>query len=268
MFSIGKNDGKFGPSLVNTRASLKGSPVAPGSAVQIKVEGEMALYTIVAIRGQYEAGTVVNGTVTEGKYIDYIEPLKTAFREKRIIVREFSYDSTRAGGLDAAIAKAKMEAQQNTAVLLRWCKAHFGELYSGLMHLRVMHGFVESVLRYGLPPDFLTLIFEPVGTNPGSAIRSFIHGVNKLCPQLLDELKASSVVVDPNKPVYVAPPTLTEKITGGILNAGAGGLFGGEEVVVELEGEENEEQMFTENNAENLPFVCFQYVVIGSPLFK
>jgi hypothetical protein len=30
--------------------------------------------------------------------VDYLEPLKTAFREKRFIIRDFVYDASKAGG--------------------------------------------------------------------------------------------------------------------------------------------------------------------------
>lgn len=46
-------------------------------------------------------------------------------------------------------------------LLCRWCRAHFGEVFSGWMHLKVVTAFVESVLRYGLPVDVLTVFVEP-----------------------------------------------------------------------------------------------------------
>lgn len=67
VFSVGKNDGKFGAALSTTRASVKGSPVAPASAVKIKAEGDMVMYSIVVLKGQHEAGVVnANGDVIPG----------------------------------------------------------------------------------------------------------------------------------------------------------------------------------------------------------
>jgi V-ATPase subunit C len=34
-------------------------------------------------------------------------------------------------------------------------------VYSGWIHLKVIYGFVESVLRYGLPSDFLPVFIQP-----------------------------------------------------------------------------------------------------------
>lgn len=96
-----------------------------------------------------------------GNFVDYLEPLKHAFREKRFTVREVSYDATKAGGVDGAIQQGEAEMTQVRNAALRWCRAHFGEAYSGWMHLKVIQAFVESVLRYGLPVDFLTFLVEP-----------------------------------------------------------------------------------------------------------
>lgn len=96
-----------------------------------------------------------------GNSVDYIEPLKTAFREKRFILREFSYDPAKAGGLDGQIQTAEAEVNQVHQTIVRWCQAHYGEVYSGWVHLKVIRGFTESVLRYGLPLDFLPVFIEP-----------------------------------------------------------------------------------------------------------
>ena len=44
---------------------------------------------------QYEAGKFEGDTFVAGNNVDYIEPLKHAFREKRFIVREFAYDAAK-----------------------------------------------------------------------------------------------------------------------------------------------------------------------------
>ena len=44
--------------------------------------------------------------------------------------------------------------------LLRLSKTNFGELYSAWIHIKVLRTFVESILRYGLPPNFQPMIIE------------------------------------------------------------------------------------------------------------
>jgi V-type H+-transporting ATPase subunit C len=148
-------------------------------------EGEYVLYSIVILRGQYEAGKFEGDTFVPGNNVDYVEPLKHAFRDKRYIVREFNYDAAKSGGLDGQISAAAGEVQQVHQTIVRWCQAHYGEAYAGWIHLKVrallvfraffslgaspaplplsqvVRGFIESVLRYGLPLDFLPVFVEP-----------------------------------------------------------------------------------------------------------
>ncbi|CAG8642498.1 7813_t:CDS:10 [Paraglomus brasilianum] len=61
-------------------------------------------------------------------------------REEKFIVREFKYD------------EANLESQPKT---------NFGEVFSAWIHLKALRVYVESVLRYGLPPDFMSAIIKP-----------------------------------------------------------------------------------------------------------
>lgn len=168
--------------MATKRAQVKGSPVTPKSAIKIKSDNEFVMYSILCLKGQFEAAVLNpdNTTFTESKYIDYIEPLKAAFRDKRYVIREFSYDASKAGTLDVNIDKAKSDLQQTITTLTRWCKAHFGELYSGWIHLKVIRSFVESVLRYGLPPDFLGFFVEITPKQEKVAITTLTHAISKL----------------------------------------------------------------------------------------
>jgi hypothetical protein len=267
VFAVGKNDGRFGPSLTAARATTTGSPVAPGSAIKVKTEGEMILYTVVALKGQHEAGTINEaGDVVEGKRIDYLEPLKSAFREKRFVVRDFVFDASKAGSLDGIIEKAKLDVQQTNATLIRWCKAHFGELYAGWIHLKVIKTFAESVLRYGLPVDFLSVIAEPNMKSEKLALKSLTGAVLKLRPSL--KKPTMSTVFQAASSASTPAPTLTHQLTGGMFAEGAGGLFGGDEVIPSHDIEEEEEEENEADLIDNLPYVCQSFIVVGSPAFK
>lgn len=157
--SLGTNDGKFGPE--GNRESVKGSPVIPGSAFRLHTEGDNHLYGITILKGHSEAGYYDGDEFVAGKYVDYLDQVKHVFREKRFPLREFVFDASKAGGLETQLEHAKWELQQIHAAILRWCKAHYGEVFSGWMHLKVIRVFVESILRYGLPADFTAVILEP-----------------------------------------------------------------------------------------------------------
>lgn len=157
--SVGKNDGRFGPAL--KRNSVKGSPVVPGSKKKIIEEGDMILYAVTVLRGHYESGYFVDDVFTPGKFVDYLEPLKSAFREKRFTVRELVYDSSKTEGVQGAIERAQADLKTCKSSTIRWCQSHFGEVYSAWIHLKVIQAFVESVLRYGLPVDFTAMFLKP-----------------------------------------------------------------------------------------------------------
>lgn len=192
MSRVGQNDGNFGPDLSNGRAAVKGSPVVPGSAVRVKEEGDSVMFAMMLLKGQYQAGTIVDGTFTAGSYVDYVEPLKLAFREKRFLMRDIQYDASKAGGVDGAIQQGEQELKQVRSTTLRWCKAHFGEVYSGWMHLKLIQAFVESVLRYGLPVDFTTILIQPNMRTEKELRRSVTNAIVELRP----ELKMKKFMID------------------------------------------------------------------------
>lgn len=79
------------------------------------------------------------------------------FLNFRFIVRDFQYDEdalqTQLRELEVANS---VEADQQVE-LIRLAKINFGELFSSWVHLKALRVFVESVLRYGLPPDFTSV---------------------------------------------------------------------------------------------------------------
>ena len=43
----------------------------------------------------------------------------------------------------------------------RWCISYFSEAYRAWIHLKTIRVFVESVLRYGLPPKMVAMLIKP-----------------------------------------------------------------------------------------------------------
>ena len=44
---------------------------------------------------------------------------------------------------------------------MRWAKTSYSESFRAWMHLKAIRVFVESVLRYGLPPTFQAMLVRP-----------------------------------------------------------------------------------------------------------
>lgn len=63
--------------------------------------------------------------------------------------------------------KQKKEAEETISsereqqqIIIRLAKTNFSEVFSSWVHLKALRIFVESVLRYGLPPDFTSVVIE------------------------------------------------------------------------------------------------------------
>lgn len=86
---------------------------------------------------------------------------KQEARARRFTVREFTFDES---ALDAARAsRQQLEADEKArrAKLLQWMKASFSEVFAAWMHLKVLRAFVETVLRFGLPPVYMAALVQP-----------------------------------------------------------------------------------------------------------
>jgi len=56
---------------------------------------------------------------------------------------------------DATAQEEKIRKQ-----LTAWCKAMHGEVFRAFVHLKVIRVFVESCLRFGVPPDFQPVVMK------------------------------------------------------------------------------------------------------------
>ncbi|DBA01779.1 TPA: hypothetical protein N0F65_010189 [Lagenidium giganteum] len=156
--NIGDQIAEYGPKERRSR----GSPVVPGSTRRLYEEGDSLLYTVTVLKGQYQPGHVdAEGNFEQGTIHDYVEDFKTRAREKRFVVRDFTFDPTSHATNEEAIAELEVEVDRLWSGLIRWCKAHFGETFIAWMHIKMIRVFVESVLRYGLPVNFVVVMYRP-----------------------------------------------------------------------------------------------------------
>lgn len=75
-------------------------------------------------------------------------------------MRDFHYDEN-------SLEKQRKEAEETISsereqqqIIIRLAKTNFSEVFSSWLHLKALRIFVESVLRYGLPPDFTAAVIE------------------------------------------------------------------------------------------------------------
>mmetsp|Transcript_7242 Transcript_7242/g.11381 ORF Transcript_7242/g.11381 Transcript_7242/m.11381 type:complete len:373 (-) Transcript_7242:2780-3898(-) len=116
--------------------------IVPRSSKLLKEDGDYALYTVTLFRRVVDA-------------------FKSAAREKSFQVREFTHD---AEIIEAKVSERndlKMEVEERRAAMYEWCQTSYGEVFSAWVHVCAIRVFVESILRYGLPPSFQASVMHP-----------------------------------------------------------------------------------------------------------
>ena len=109
-----------------------------------------------------------------------VEPFKAAARGLGVQVRDIEGES--GGGGDggastaehAAALRADLEAKRVS--LAAWCAAAYGEAFAAWAHVCAVRLFVESVLRYGLPPNLLPVLVRP-RPKAGPRLRKVLAGL-------------------------------------------------------------------------------------------
>ena len=118
--------------------------VVPRSAgTPIAVDQEYALYRVVA-------------------FAKMADEVKHKYRELGFQVREFKLNPD-AEAHDEELARLEREVQKMSSGLHAWCGSAYGEAAQCWLHLVAIRLFVESILRYGLPPRFQGVVMKPSG---------------------------------------------------------------------------------------------------------
>lgn len=76
-------------------------------------------------------------------------------------VKDVKIDVEAARKNEDDLARTKADADQRRAALEQWCITSYGEAFSSWIHVCAVRLFVESILRYGLPPQFLAALMRP-----------------------------------------------------------------------------------------------------------
>ncbi|KAH6599590.1 hypothetical protein BASA50_002932 [Batrachochytrium salamandrivorans] len=92
-----------------------------------------------------------------------VEEFSNKARERKFIVRDFKWNPERLSAEKKQLSDLTAAEREQWSTLLRLSKTNFGELYGCWMHIKALRLFVESILRYGLPPNFqpMTIMAKP-----------------------------------------------------------------------------------------------------------
>ncbi|KAJ8708573.1 hypothetical protein PYW08_009955 [Mythimna loreyi] len=102
-------------------------------------------------------------TVTLFKKV--VEEFKHHARDRKFVVRDFSYNEADLAAGKNEITKLVTDKKKQFGPLVRWLKVNFSECFCAWIHVKALRVFVESVLRYGLPVNFQAVVMVPARKN-------------------------------------------------------------------------------------------------------
>ncbi|KAL7603370.1 V-type proton ATPase subunit C [Lactuca sativa] len=116
--------------------------VVPRSSKNLHEDNEYALYTV----------TLFNRDA---------DNFKIKARERGFQIRDFEYNSETQEGRKQELEKLMQDQESLKSSLLQWCYTSYGEVFTSWMHFCAVRLFSETILRYGLPPSFLSVVLSP-----------------------------------------------------------------------------------------------------------
>ncbi|XP_062981902.1 V-type proton ATPase subunit C 2 isoform X2 [Elgaria multicarinata webbii] len=144
--------------------------VVPRSTKMIVEDAEGGLFTVTLFR-------------------KVMDDFKAKARQNKFMVREFYFDEKELKCEKEEMRKLASDKKQQYGPLLRWLKVNFSEAFVAWIHIKALRVFSESVLRYGLPVNFQTMLLQPNKKSP-KRLREVLNAVFKH----LDEVAAASIM--------------------------------------------------------------------------
>nr|CAD7587819.1 unnamed protein product [Timema genevievae] len=120
--------------------------IVPRSSVLVTQDSDFGLYTVTLFK-------------------KVVEEFKLHSREKRFVVRDFTYNEEELAAGKNEITKLVTDKKKQFGPLVRWLKVNFSESFCAWVHVKALRVFVESVLRYGLPVNFQAMLLHPSKKN-------------------------------------------------------------------------------------------------------
>ncbi|KAJ3638801.1 hypothetical protein MTP99_002134 [Tenebrio molitor] len=101
------------------------------------------------------------GLFTVSLFKKVVEEFKLHARERKFVVRDFTYNEEELAAGKNEITKLVTDKKKQFGPLVRWLKVNFSECFCAWIHVKALRVFVESVLRYGLPVNFQAILLHP-----------------------------------------------------------------------------------------------------------
>eukprot|EP00931_Biecheleriopsis_adriatica_P070977 TRINITY_DN4481_c0_g1_i1.p1 TRINITY_DN4481_c0_g1~~TRINITY_DN4481_c0_g1_i1.p1 ORF type:complete len:406 (-),score=129.04 TRINITY_DN4481_c0_g1_i1:83-1300(-) len=91
------------------------------------------------------------------------EAFKKSCREKRYTVRDFEFSKEGYRKLEEQRKQVEESVKKQRELVFGMYQATWSDVLVAWLHIKAMRVFVESVLRFGMPPSFATFILSPKG---------------------------------------------------------------------------------------------------------
>ncbi|KAH7883898.1 ATPase V1 complex subunit C [Phlebopus sp. FC_14] len=126
----------------NVKYERLSSMVVPRSSSAIASDDEYTLFGVVIFKRVYD---------------EFLQKC----RENKFIVRDFVYSEEQIDKQREELQMTGITEKELWTELLRLSRTNFSESFQILVHLKILRLFVESVLRYGLPANYVGLAIKP-----------------------------------------------------------------------------------------------------------
>eukprot|EP00406_Dinophysis_acuminata_P056095 CAMPEP_0179303166 /NCGR_PEP_ID=MMETSP0797-20121207/48439_1 /TAXON_ID=47934 /ORGANISM="Dinophysis acuminata, Strain DAEP01" /LENGTH=404 /DNA_ID=CAMNT_0021012717 /DNA_START=61 /DNA_END=1275 /DNA_ORIENTATION=- len=111
------------------------------------------------------------------------DAFKRACREKRFLARDFEYSQAAYEKLMSQRAEADETEMKSKSIAMALFQAAWSDAMVAWIHIKAMRCFIESVLRFGLPPYFASFVVLPNATGAAAAKKSLNDILGKNAPQ-------------------------------------------------------------------------------------
>ena len=194
----------YGPA--EDRQSILGSPVVPRTAQKIAEDNDgYQLYRIIILKSFKDvyAQALQKARFTVRDIPS--KPIKNKREEFDIEIQPANSkeEETEDESAEIKFADAENQFEQSRNQLRRWAKTHYGEAFIAWIHVKAIRTFVEAVLLYGLPVDFVAALVKPKKKTHEQKIRERLLKLYSLSVGS-DSTEVSEAVAssDPNNAYY------------------------------------------------------------------
>ncbi|KAL7872962.1 hypothetical protein AOLI_G00120330 [Acnodon oligacanthus] len=88
-----------------------------------------------------------------------VSEFKANANKLKFTVREFNLEEAEKQRQE--MSRLIVDKKEQYGTFVRWLKVNFSEVFVAWIHIKALRVFTESVLRYGLPVSFQTLLLQP-----------------------------------------------------------------------------------------------------------